>query len=161
MRDDSQEKEDETAGEFVPEIITLFSKRSARHRSGRKDSVYQACALACSVNSMKSVCTERRESQEVIEEELDIEYTLAVTEPEVVAYRGQIKCPPDSLDAAKSRAGKTTENFQRKTINPVLIEENCAANGEWPDPVSRLARWLILNNPNKPKLPEDLALIPT
>jgi hypothetical protein len=29
------------------------------------------------------------------------------------------------------------------------------------DPVVWLAHWLILNNPNKPKLPEDLALIPT
>ncbi|XP_076681117.1 nucleoside diphosphate kinase homolog 5 [Andrena cerasifolii] len=29
------------------------------------------------------------------------------------------------------------------------------------DPVLWLANWLILNNPNKPKLPQDLAVIPT
>lgn len=29
------------------------------------------------------------------------------------------------------------------------------------DPVLWLANWLIMNNPNKPKLPQDLAMIPS
>ncbi|XP_011641718.2 nucleoside diphosphate kinase homolog 5-like [Pogonomyrmex barbatus] len=54
------------------------------------------------------------------------------------------------------------EDFLWETINPVLIEGLTLCCKQRPaDPVLWLAHWLILNNPNKPKLPEDLALIPT
>ncbi|KYN23258.1 PREDICTED: nucleoside diphosphate kinase homolog 5-like [Trachymyrmex cornetzi] len=54
------------------------------------------------------------------------------------------------------------EDFLWETINPVLVEGLTMCCKQKPaDPVLWLAHWLILNNPNKPKLPEDLALIPT
>lgn len=77
------------------------------------------------------------------------------------------------------------EDFLWEAINPVLIEgltlvkvslfgiSFCSWRRDWTnsalqccktkpvDPVLWLANWLILNNPNKPKLREDLALIPT
>ncbi|XP_071559929.1 nucleoside diphosphate kinase homolog 5 [Temnothorax nylanderi] len=57
---------------------------------------------------------------------------------------------------------ETAEDFLWDTINPVLVEGLTLCCKHRPaDPVLWLAHWLILNNPNKPKLPEDLALIPT
>ncbi|KYQ48409.1 Nucleoside diphosphate kinase like protein 5 [Trachymyrmex zeteki] len=57
---------------------------------------------------------------------------------------------------------KMAEDFLWKTINPVLVKGLTMCCKQRPvDPVLWLAHWLILNNPNKPKLPEDLALIPT
>ncbi|XP_025154410.1 nucleoside diphosphate kinase homolog 5-like [Harpegnathos saltator] len=54
------------------------------------------------------------------------------------------------------------EDFLWEVINPVLVEGLTLCCKTKPaDPVLWLANWLILNNPNKPKLPEDLALIPT
>ncbi|XP_011068739.1 PREDICTED: nucleoside diphosphate kinase homolog 5-like [Acromyrmex echinatior] len=54
------------------------------------------------------------------------------------------------------------EDFLWETINPVLVEGLIMCCKQKPaDPILWLAHWLILNNPNKPKLPEDLALIPT
>ncbi|GAB1860085.1 Nucleoside diphosphate kinase-like protein 5 [Camponotus japonicus] len=54
------------------------------------------------------------------------------------------------------------EDFLWENINPILIEGLTLCCKHRPaDPVLWLAHWLILNNPNKPKLPEDLALIPT
>ncbi|KMQ97264.1 nucleoside diphosphate kinase 5-like protein [Lasius niger] len=54
------------------------------------------------------------------------------------------------------------EDFLWENINPILVEGLTLCCKHRPtDPVLWLAHWLILNNPNKPKLPEDLALIPT
>ncbi|EZA53261.1 Nucleoside diphosphate kinase-like protein [Ooceraea biroi] len=58
--------------------------------------------------------------------------------------------------------GETAEDFLWEVINPILVEGLTLCCKTRPvDPVLWLAHWLILNNPNKPKLPEDLALIPT
>lgn len=54
------------------------------------------------------------------------------------------------------------EDYLWENINPILVEGLTLCCKHRPaDPVLWLAHWLILNNPNKPKLPEDLALIPT
>ncbi|XP_014471432.1 PREDICTED: nucleoside diphosphate kinase homolog 5-like isoform X2 [Dinoponera quadriceps] len=54
------------------------------------------------------------------------------------------------------------EDFLWEAVNPVLVEALILCCKSKPtDPVLWLANWLILNNPNKPKLPGDLALIPT
>ncbi|XP_076625562.1 nucleoside diphosphate kinase homolog 5 [Colletes latitarsis] len=47
-------------------------------------------------------------------------------------------------------------------VNPVLVEAlSLCCKFKPADPVLWLANWLILNNPNKPRLPQDLAMIPT
>ncbi|XP_034181220.1 nucleoside diphosphate kinase homolog 5 [Osmia lignaria lignaria] len=49
-----------------------------------------------------------------------------------------------------------------ETLNPVLVEALAMCCKVKPaDPVLWLANWLISNNPNKPKLSQDLAIIPT
>ncbi|XP_050449814.1 nucleoside diphosphate kinase homolog 5-like [Cataglyphis hispanica] len=54
------------------------------------------------------------------------------------------------------------EDFLWENINPILAEGLTLCCKQRPaDPVLWLAHWLILNNPNKPKLPKNLALIPT
>ncbi|XP_070155379.1 nucleoside diphosphate kinase homolog 5 [Polyergus mexicanus] len=54
------------------------------------------------------------------------------------------------------------EDYLWENINPILVEGLTLCCKHRPaDPVLWLAHWLILNNPNKPKLPENLALIPT
>ncbi|XP_029171393.1 nucleoside diphosphate kinase homolog 5-like [Nylanderia fulva] len=57
---------------------------------------------------------------------------------------------------------EAAKDFLWENINPILVEGLTLCCKHRPtDPVLWLAHWLILNNPNKPKLPEDLALIPT
>ncbi|OAD53591.1 Nucleoside diphosphate kinase like protein 5 [Eufriesea mexicana] len=47
-----------------------------------------------------------------------------------------------------------------EVLNPVLVEALSTCCKLKPaDPILWLANWLITNNPNKPKLPEDLAMI--
>ncbi|XP_012166666.2 nucleoside diphosphate kinase homolog 5 isoform X2 [Bombus terrestris] len=47
-----------------------------------------------------------------------------------------------------------------EVLNPVLVEALSTCCKLKPaDPVLWLANWLIMNNPNKPKLPQDLAMI--
>ncbi|XP_043263877.1 nucleoside diphosphate kinase homolog 5-like [Colletes gigas] len=47
-------------------------------------------------------------------------------------------------------------------LNPVLVEAlSLCCKLKPADPVLWLANWLILNNPNKPRLPQDLAIVPT
>ncbi|KAL6446583.1 hypothetical protein ACFW04_001243 [Cataglyphis niger] len=54
------------------------------------------------------------------------------------------------------------EDFLWENINPILVKGLTLCCKQRPaDPVLWLAHWLILNNPNKPKLPKNLALIPT
>ncbi|XP_033198607.1 nucleoside diphosphate kinase homolog 5 isoform X3 [Bombus vancouverensis nearcticus] len=49
-----------------------------------------------------------------------------------------------------------------EVLNPVLVEALSTCCKLKPaDPVLWLANWLIMNNPNKPKLPQDLAMIPS
>ncbi|XP_076231939.1 nucleoside diphosphate kinase homolog 5 [Calliopsis andreniformis] len=49
-----------------------------------------------------------------------------------------------------------------EAINPVLVEAlSLCCKYKPADPILWLANWLILNNPNKPKLPADLAITPT
>ncbi|KAG5339934.1 NDK5 kinase, partial [Acromyrmex charruanus] len=222
---------------------------------------------------LSSVCLETNRIKKTVEEELDIEYTLAIIKPEAVIYRkeienqiyeegfeicqtrwlqltpeqvaefynnrfGELNFPnlvaymssgsiivfvlakqnavkewkriigpttvtearlyfPDSIRARYGRKGdnlknaihgsynreqaekeihfffprfitepilrdEMAEDFLWETINPVLVEGLVMCCKQKPsDPILWLAHWLILNNPNKPKLPEDLALIPT
>ncbi|XP_039314271.1 nucleoside diphosphate kinase homolog 5 isoform X2 [Solenopsis invicta] len=248
---------------------------------------------------LSRVCVETDKIKEIVEEELDIEYTLAIIKPEAVVYRKEIErqiyaegfeiCQtrwlqltpeqvaefynnrfgelcfphlvaymssgpiivfvlakenaidewkrlmgpttvtearlyfPDSIRARYGRKGddlknavhgscgreqaekeihfffpdfiiepwlrdERAEDYLWETVNPVLVEGLTLVKQFLPkkftiyfadhffiilrlilqcckhrpaDPVLWLAHWLILNNPNKPKLPEDLALIPT
>ncbi|XP_078039747.1 nucleoside diphosphate kinase homolog 5 [Augochlora pura] len=49
-----------------------------------------------------------------------------------------------------------------EVINPVITEGlSLCCKLKPAEPILWLAHWLILNNPNKPKLPQDLAMIPT
>ncbi|KAL2724674.1 nucleoside diphosphate kinase 5-like [Vespula maculifrons] len=58
--------------------------------------------------------------------------------------------------------GQSLIEYLWETINPILTEGLTLCCKLKPaDPLLWLAHWLILNNPNKPRLPEDLALIPT
>ncbi|KZC07765.1 Nucleoside diphosphate kinase like protein 5 [Dufourea novaeangliae] len=53
-------------------------------------------------------------------------------------------------------------DYLEEVVNPVLVEGlSMCCKVKPADPVLWLANWLILNNPNKPKLPQDLAMIPT
>ncbi|XP_076221035.1 nucleoside diphosphate kinase homolog 5 [Nomia melanderi] len=53
-------------------------------------------------------------------------------------------------------------DYLEETINSVLAEGlSLCCKFKPAEPVLWLANWLITNNPNKPKLPQDLAMIPT
>ncbi|XP_053997923.1 nucleoside diphosphate kinase homolog 5-like [Hylaeus anthracinus] len=53
-------------------------------------------------------------------------------------------------------------DYLSEIMNPVLVEAlSLCCKVKPADPVLWLANWLILNNPNKPKLPQDLAVVPT
>ncbi|KAK9296268.1 hypothetical protein QLX08_009690 [Tetragonisca angustula] len=52
------------------------------------------------------------------------------------------------------------EDYLWEVLNPTLVEALSTCCKLKPaDPVLWLANWLIMNNPNKPKLPEDLAMV--
>ncbi|XP_046432477.1 nucleoside diphosphate kinase homolog 5-like [Neodiprion fabricii] len=58
--------------------------------------------------------------------------------------------------------GETAADYLWEVINNVLLEGLTLCCKRKPaDPILWLANWLILNNPNDPKLPDDLAMIPT
>ncbi|CAK9823353.1 Nucleoside diphosphate kinase homolog 5 [Anthophora retusa] len=55
----------------------------------------------------------------------------------------------------------TAVDYLWEVINSVLVEAlSLCCKLKPADPVLWLANWLIMNNPNKPKLPQDLAMIP-
>ncbi|XP_026675375.1 nucleoside diphosphate kinase homolog 5-like [Ceratina calcarata] len=57
---------------------------------------------------------------------------------------------------------EAASDFLWEVINPVLVEAlSMCCKMKPADPVLWLANWLIMNNPNKPKLPHELAMIPT
>ncbi|XP_061933635.1 nucleoside diphosphate kinase homolog 5-like isoform X2 [Apis cerana] len=54
------------------------------------------------------------------------------------------------------------EDYLWEVLNPILVEAlSMCCKLKPADPVLWLANWLITNNPNKPKLPLELAMIPT
>ncbi|CAL7939242.1 unnamed protein product [Xylocopa violacea] len=56
---------------------------------------------------------------------------------------------------------KATVDYLWETLNPILVEALSTCCKIKPaDPVLWLANWLIANNPNKPRLPQDLVTIP-
>ncbi|XP_015592420.1 nucleoside diphosphate kinase homolog 5 [Cephus cinctus] len=55
--------------------------------------------------------------------------------------------------------GEVAVDYLLEVVNKVLMEGlTTCCQTKPPDPILWLAHWLILNNPNKPKLPEHLAI---
>lgn len=54
------------------------------------------------------------------------------------------------------------EDYLKEFVNPILVEGLTQVCRNKPlDPIVWLATWLLMNNPNKPKMTRDVTLTPT